>query len=112
MLLVLLIVTVYFSWPRDDAAVKKAGTALETTSTTSTSTPPPAAAVEQVKVIAILNLRSRPSLDEKTVIGTVNKGEVVKVLERQDKWLKIQLGNGRGGYIANDPKFIQKEDGT
>lgn len=54
-----------------------------------------------------LNLRSAPDANEEAIIGTLRKGLVVEVLEKQPGWLKIKLDDGRIGYVAFQEQYIK-----
>lgn len=46
-----------------------------------------------------LNVRNGPGLDY-DVIGKVNKGETLQIIEEKNKWYKIKLKNNSEGWIA------------
>jgi len=46
-----------------------------------------------------LNVRSGPGLDFE-VIGKINQGEALQIIEEKNKWYKIKLANNNEGWIA------------
>ena len=56
-------------------------------------------------IVKNLNFRSLPDGNSK-ILGKMNQGTVVKILERKDKWLKI-FHNGQTGYISSQASFVR-----
>ncbi|WP_141433662.1 SH3 domain-containing protein [Bacillus sp. 03113] len=54
-----------------------------------------------------LNIRSTPSLDGE-IIGSVKKGETVKIATEQNSWSKIEIQPGKFGWISS--LFINKNE--
>ena len=113
LLLAVLILLIFYLWPQSDQAVKpaKSVSRSENSTTSTTSSPPPVAGDKgkQARILSdMLNFRSKPSKSDRTIIATISKGTVVKVIDSQDGWLKVELndGSGRVGFITSDPKFV------
>lgn len=102
-----LIILLIYLWPNDDKAARPAETNVESSATVSQNQTGEKAKTEKAEALDLLRFRAEPSTDNSVVIGTVRKGEVLKVLEKQDEWLKVQRDDGTSGYITTDPKFVK-----
>lgn len=108
--LVVLVIVMFTLWPRaQKGPVKSEKSQAETTASAESSTPVNnQAKSNKAEVISqILNFRSKPTIKEKNVIAAITKGTKVKVLEDQGKWLKVQLEDGRIGFITANKKYIK-----
>lgn len=47
----------------------------------------------------VANIRSAPTTSSR-VVGKAERGEVLRTLERRDKWVKVQPEGGRKGWVA------------
>ena len=47
----------------------------------------------------VANIRSGPSTRTR-VIGRAERGEVLRTLERRERWVKVKQGNGTKGWVA------------
>jgi uncharacterized protein YijF (DUF1287 family) len=62
-------------------------------------TPPPESEPQRVYAAASrVNVREKPSLKSK-LISRLRHGRWVQVIGKEDKWTKVQLPNGKKGYI-------------
>lgn len=105
--LVSLVLLLFYLWPRGENVKTKSRIGKESTEAAA-STATPASSSAQAQIVSdMLNFRAKPSLGERSIIGTISKGTVVKLIERQDKWLKVELSDGRIGYVSADPKFVK-----
>ena len=108
-MLAVIVVLLFYLWPGGgkSASSVKSKNGAESSATSTTASPPANTPGSQAEILSdILNFRSKPSLSGKVVIGTVSKGTMVKIVERKDKWLKVELIDGRVGYLSFDPKYI------
>lgn len=105
-LLALIILLIYL-WPNDGKTSQTAKTNAESSTTVSENQPGKNDKSEKVEALDLLRFRAEPSTDKSVVTGTVSKGEVLKVLEKQDKWFKVQRDDGTPGYITTDPKYVR-----
>lgn len=104
----IIVLLLFYLWPGGRPTAKTVKTAISSDSTATAPVATPAAPQgSQAQILDLLNFRSRPSLSDTAVIGTVSKGSTVKVVEHKDKWLKVELSDGRIGYIAFDPKYVR-----
>ena len=58
-------------------------------------------------ITELLNLRSEPNTNKKTIIGTLRKGLVIEVLDKKPGWLQVKLQDGRAGFVAYEAKYIR-----
>lgn len=109
--LALLVILVWLaaSWPR--AAREKTRRVSEETSATprsGASTEPAAGAQGSAEIVTeLLNFRSKPDRDNKAVIGSLKRGMIVEVLEKQPDWLHVKLDDGRTGYVVYKPELVK-----
>ncbi len=107
--LTVIIIWLLVNWPRSAqnqaTEVSAPVTSQETTETTVTQ---PKATEQKAEVVAkTLNFRSRPEYEDRTIIKTLSRGMLVKVLETQEGWLLVELDTGQSGYVADRPDFIR-----
>lgn len=77
-----------------------------TSTTTGTS-----AIVSNPKDTQVLNLRQEPSLDAQ-VLSYYRNGTKVTILETSGKWVKVQVQDGKIGYMMKQYLNITQEEGT
>lgn len=67
--------------------------------------------VSYAKIIAdTVNVRSAPEIDEENIIGTVEKGDTVQVIEKTSDWFRVQLKDEKTGYVSAKSEYIQLID--
>lgn len=70
-----------------------------------------AAIVSNPKDTQVLNLRQEPSLDAQ-VLSYYRNGTKVTILETSGKWVKVQVQDGKIGYMMKQYLTITQEEGT
>ncbi len=91
---------------KEKRAEKKAEKPAKQSQTT--PSPPPAQENARIEITTdLLNFRSKPDLSSKTVLATLKRGTQATILEKQERWLKIQLDDGRVGFISYKNKYIR-----
>ncbi|MBO5453916.1 MAG: SH3 domain-containing protein [Clostridia bacterium] len=60
---------------------------------------------------SVVNVRSGESISH-SVITTVSKGTELNVISKGDVWSKVQLPDGREGYIINDYLSVESKEGV
>lgn len=67
--------------------------------------------VSYAKIVAdTVNVRSAPEIDKENIIGTVEKGDTVQVIEKTSDWFRVQLKDEKTGYISAKSEYIQLVD--
>lgn len=69
------------------------------------------AIVSNPKDTQVLNLRREPSLDAQ-VLSYYRNGTKVTILETSGKWVKVQVQDGKIGYMMKQYLTITKDEGT
>ena len=106
--LVILIIFMFYLWPNGEEAITVSNASSESSQTVAAGGETSAnEKKEVVQILDLLNFRSEPNESKSSIIGTVNKGESYKIVEKQDKWLKIAKNDGSTGYITTDPKYVK-----
>ena len=108
--LAVIVTFILVKWPESKPVPIEAVSqeSIETTTTT-TTTPEPVMESDKVEVVAdTLNFRSRPEYEDRTILKTLTRGDIMVVKERTKGWLLVELDNGQSGYVANKPDFIRK----
>jgi len=54
------------------------------------------------EIVAVRSARKTPS----TILGIAKRGERLKVLEVQDKWIKVKLPGGQTGWFYQEPEKL------
>jgi len=97
----------FFLWPNTDDSKKTTNASSESSETVAASTKPETGEKkEKAEILDLINFRSEPNEAKSSIIGTVYKGESYKIIEKQEKWLKIEKDDGSAGYITTDPKYV------
>lgn len=100
----------FINWPRAEQEVKTVSGTVETTETGAekTSNPPAVETQKRVEVTAeVLNFRSHPSPEDKTIIKSVPRGTNMRLISRDKGWANVQLDTGETGYVVDDPAYIK-----
>jgi N-acetylmuramoyl-L-alanine amidase len=71
--------------------------------------PPSSNGVVGTITATTLNVRSSSNLSGK-IIGTVTKGQAFNILAEENNWAKIELKNGKQGWVAS--WYLSKEEAT
>jgi len=107
--LILLVIILFYLWPHasQERVENKKNRAETTASVESTGSAKNKVESSRAEITSpILNFRSKPAIKERNVIAALSKGTQVKVLEIQGDWLKVQLDDGRIGFITSNKKYI------
>ncbi|HEX21769.1 MAG TPA: SH3 domain-containing protein [Actinobacteria bacterium] len=108
--LLFLIIIMFYLWPssKSESGKPKKNISESTATVESSASVKNQTKVGHVQVVSpILNFRSKPVLNEKNIIATIKKGTTLKVVEKRDKWLKVQLDDGRIGFITGNKKYVK-----
>ncbi len=107
LVLAVIVTFILVKWPEPKPVPIEAASqeSIETT----TTTPEPVTDSDKVEVVAdTLNFRSRPEYEDRTILKTLTRGDIMVVKERTEGWLFVELDNGQSGYVADKPDFIRK----
>lgn len=96
-------ISVLTSAPTTASRDEGAKTSSTSTSSTSTTTTLKKASGTLDITGNIVNVRSAPEVSGDNIIIRLNNGDTVKLIEDKDGWFKVELDDGRTGYIKNDP---------
>ena len=67
--------------------------------------------VSYAKIVAdTVNVRSAPEIDKENIIGIVEKGDTVQVIEKTSDWFRVQLKDEKTGYVSAKSEYIQLVD--
>ena len=106
-LLISLVIFMFFLWPKTGDTNTTLNVSSESSETVSVEKEPAEGGVnERAVILDLLNFRSEPYEAANKIIGAVNKGESYKIIEKREKWLKIEKEDGSSGYITTDPKYV------
>ena len=106
--LIFLIVFMFYLWPSGEDSKSATNVSSESSETVAAETNDTADENKSVaEILDLLNFRNEPNDAKTSIIGTVNKGEKFKIVEQQEKWLKIEKSDGNTGYITTDPKYVK-----
>jgi len=107
-ILIFLIIFMFYLWPNAEDSNTATKVSSESSETIAAETEPAVSEkIERAEILDLLNYRSEPNDAKASIIGTVNKSESYKIIERQEKWLKIEKEDGTSGYITTDPNYVK-----
>ncbi len=107
--LAVIVTFILVKWPEPKPVPIEAASQESIETTTTTTTPEPVTDSDKVEVVAdTLNFRSRPEYEDRTILKTLTRGDILAVKERTEGWLFVELDNGQSGYVADKPDFIRK----
>ena len=110
--LVAIVVWTISNWPQPQPGqVKKISAPAdreEAKQDSATNDSSAAVSITRAEVVAgAINFRSRPEVEDRTRIRTLNKGTTFEVLKKDKDWLYVKLDDGQSGYVANKPDIVQ-----
>ena len=109
LVLAVIVTFILVKWPDPKPVPIEAASQESIETTTTTTTPEPVTVSDKVEVVAdTLNFRSRPEYEDRTILKTLTRGDIMVVKERTEGWLFVELDNGQSGYVADKPDFIRK----
>lgn len=81
--------------------------AIETETPSMESMVPETSKNGMIKKDKLINLRSKPIMDDRNIMGTLPGGTEVEILSSEDEngFLKVRVKGGRTGYISS--KFCE-----